>query len=253
MVDLAIPSDRVVAAPHPILPLSATNLSYATVAGTWVGPLDLTIGSGGSTVVLGPNGAGKSVLLRLLHGLLEPTTGTVVWNGGRADRGARLRQAMVFQDPVVLRRSVAANLRYALRIRGHTGTALRGRVEEWLGRATLLDLARRPAGVLSGGEKQRLAIARALCCEPDVVSLDEPTANLDNASIIAIEALLQAARRRGTKLIMVTHDLSQARRIAEDVVFMVAGKVVERGAAPAFFDSPATHQAQAFVEGKLVL
>ena len=114
-------------------------------------------------------------------------------------------------------------------------------------------LARRPAGVLSGGEKQRLAIARALCCEPDVVFLDEPTANLDNASIIAIEALLQAARRRGTKLIMVTHDLSQARSIAEDVVSMVAGKVVERGAAPAFFDSPATHQAQAFVEGKLVL
>ncbi|MEQ8249125.1 MAG: ATP-binding cassette domain-containing protein [Alphaproteobacteria bacterium] len=253
MVDLALPSDRTIVDRRPILPLRATDLSYTTAAGTWVGPLDLTIGPGGSTVILGPNGAGKSVLLRLLHGLLEPTTGRVEWRGARADRDLRLRQAMVFQDPVVLRRSVAANLRYALRIRGYTGAALRDRVEEWLGRATLSDLARRPAGVLSGGEKQRLAIARALCCAPDVVFLDEPTANLDNASIIAIEALLQAARTRGTKLIMVTHDLGQARRIAEDVVFMVGGKIVERGATPAFFDSPTTLQAQAFLEGKLVL
>jgi tungstate transport system ATP-binding protein len=253
MVDLSLRLGVVAAGPQPILPLAASHLTYATASGTWVGPVDLTIGQTGATVVLGPNGAGKSILLRLLHGLLEPTTGSVSWNGRPLDRDTRRRQAMVFQDPVVLRRSVAANLRYALRIHGFRGAALRDQVDEWLCRAGLTQLARRPATVLSGGEKQRLAVARALCGRPEVLFLDEPGANLDGASIIAIEDLLRAARDGGTKLILVTHDLNQARRIADDVVFMVAGKAKERAPASQFFDAPATDEARAFIDGRIVL
>ncbi len=253
MVDLALPQGAALASRRPILPLQATGLSYATTQGTWVGPVDLSIGAGGVTVVLGPNGAGKSVLLRLLHGLLEPTSGSVTWNGRTADRDARLRQAMVFQEPVVLRRSVAANLRYALRIRGLRGAALREAADQWLDRSDLARLARRPAAVLSGGEKQRLALARALCGEPEVLFLDEPTANLDGASIVSIESLLRTARDLGTKMIFVTHDLNQARRIADDVIFMASGKVCERAAADAFFETPETPEARAFIDGGIVL
>lgn len=253
MVDLALPRSMTADHQVPILPLMASQLSYATAAGTWVGPIDLTIGQAGVTVVLGPNGAGKSVLLRLLHGLLEPTSGTVTWNGRRLDRDMRLRQAMVFQSPVVLRRSVAANLRYALRIRGYRGAALHERVETWLNHADLIEQVRRPATVLSGGEKQRLAVARALCGRPDVLFLDEPGANLDGASIVAIENLLRGARDAGTKLVLVTHDLNQARRIADDVVFMVAGQARERAPAAQFFEQPQTPEAKAFIEGRIVL
>ncbi len=253
MADLALNLGVAAAARAPILPLSAIGLSYGTAAGTWVGPLELTIGGGGVTVVLGPNGAGKSVLLRLLHGLLAPTGGAVVWNGRPLDRETRLRQAMVFQDPVVLRRTVAANLRYALRIHGYRGDELKTQVEDWLARAGLARLARRPATVLSGGEKQRLAVARALCSAPEVLFLDEPTANLDGASIVAIEGLLRAARDLGTKLILVTHDINQARRIADDVVFMVGGRVHERAPATEFFGAPQTPEARAFIDGRIVL
>jgi len=253
MVDLALPRGAVAGQQLPILPLSAAKLSYGTSSGTWVGPIDLTIDQAGVTVVLGPNGAGKSVLLRLLHGLLEPTTGHVTWNGRPMDREIRLRQAMVFQSPVVLRRSVAANLRYALRIRGYRGAALHERLDAWLSHADLVPQARRPATVLSGGEKQRLAIARALCGGPDVLFLDEPAANLDGASVIAIEKLLQTARDNGTKLVLVTHDLHQARRMADEVVFMVAGQVRERAPASRFFDQPHNPQAQAFIDGRIVL
>jgi tungstate transport system ATP-binding protein len=253
MVELTASTDATFVRPPPILPLTAAGISYSTPAGTWVGPVDLTINEGGTTVVLGPNGAGKSVLLRLLHGLLTPTTGAIEWNGRRPDRAARLRQAMVFQNPVVLRRSVSANLRYALRIRGHRGADLHSRVATWLDRADLVGLARRPAGVLSGGEKQRLAIARALCGEPDVVFLDEPTANLDNASILAIENLLRGARGLGAKLVMITHDLNQARRLGDDVVFMLKGKVCERCSAEQFFSGPESREGQAFIDGQLVL
>jgi len=253
MVDLALPRVAADAGPRAILPLRASSLSYATATGTWVGPVDLTISAGGVTVVLGPNGAGKSVLLRLLHGLLEPSGGAVTWNGHPNERETRLRQAMVFQEPVVLRRSVAANLRFALRVHGVRGAALRDRVSEWLDRADLTRLARRPATVLSGGEKQRLALARALCTEPEVLFLDEPTANLDGASVVSIEALLGTARDLGTKLILVTHDLNQARRIADDVVFIVAGRVKERAPVATFFDAPQTPEARAFIEGGIVL
>ncbi|MEZ5659765.1 MAG: ATP-binding cassette domain-containing protein [Burkholderiaceae bacterium] len=174
--------------------LAARNLVLEIGGRRLIDGVDLNIEARKRTVVLGANGAGKSLLLRLLHGLLMPTSGQVLWQGERFGRDARLSQAMVFQRPVLLRRSVFANLNFALAVRGWRGTQRRARVADALQRARLTDLANRPARVLSGGEQQRLAVARALACEPRLLILDEPTASLDPASTHAIESLINEAR-----------------------------------------------------------
>jgi tungstate transport system ATP-binding protein len=205
------------------------------------------------TVIMGPNGAGKSLLLRLLHGLLEPSAGEVIWGGRPADNAIRLRQAMVFQRPVLLRRSALANLTHALRARGVPRRERHARAAKMLSAAGLGALARTPARLLSGGEQQRLAMARALSLEPDILFLDEPTANLDPASTLAIEQLIQRAHDKGAKIVLVTHDLGQARRLADEVVFLHRGRIEEQSPAGPFFDAPASARARAFLEGRLVL
>lgn len=212
--------------------------------------LDLTLERGTVTMVMGPNGAGKSLLLRLLHGMIAPTAGTVLWDGKPMSEAVRLKQAMVFQKPVLLRRSVAANIAFVLRLRGKASAAS---CEAILGRVNLLEQARQPARLLSGGEQQRLALARALALDPSVLFLDEPTASLDPASTAAIEAIVRAAHRRGTKIIFVTHDLGQARRLADEVVFMHRGRVVEHTPADRFFTAPVSKQARDYIDGRIVL
>ena len=236
-----------------MLPLEAQSLVYEIAGQRLVDGVDLTLGAGLRSVIIGPNGAGKSLLLRLLHGLLVPSAGRVLWSGRPADRAVRLRQAMVFQRPVLLRRSAAANIRYALRAHGVNGVALKARTRDWLERADLLALADQPARVLSGGEQQRLAIARALSHEPAVLFLDEPTASLDPASTIAIERLVQAAHTAGTKIVLVTHDLGQARRFADEVIFLYRGRVEEVSPAGRFFVAARSAKARAFLEGRIVL
>jgi len=236
-----------------MLPLQVEGLVFQAGAQRLIEDLDLRLERGPLTVVLGPNGAGKSLLLRLLHGLIAPSAGRILWGGQPLDRALRLRQAMVFQRPVLLRRSVAANLRYALKIKGVGGDEVRARTDRWLTHAGLAPLAGRPARVLSGGEQQRLALARALSREPDVLFLDEPTASLDPASVLAIEELIQTAHRGGTKVILVTHDLGQARRLADEVVFLYRGRVEDQGTAEGFFKRPASDKARAFVDGRIVL
>jgi tungstate transport system ATP-binding protein len=199
---------------------------------------------------MGPNGAGKSLLLRLLHGLLVPTSGVVLWGGRPLDAPLRRRQAMVFQRPVLLRRSAAANVRFALRLRGREQP---GRVSDLLGEVGLEAQAGQPARLLSGGEQQRLSLARALAVEPMVLFLDEPTASLDPASTAAIEAIVKRARLRGTKIIFVTHDVGQARRLADDVVFLNQGRVVEHTPARRFFDEPLGQAARDYLAGRLLL
>ena len=235
-----------------LLPLAVEGLVFEAGGRRLIDGLDLALQAGPLTVVLGPNGAGKSLLLRLLHGLIAPAAGRISWAGRAPDRALRLRQALVFQRPVLLRRSVAANLRYALAAHGIRGAERQARAEQWLARAGLAALARRPARLLAGGEQQRLALARALACEPEVLLLDEPTASLDPASALAIETLILAAREAGTKVVLVTHDLAQARRLAEQVVFLDRGRVEEVAPAEAFFDRPASERARAFVAGRLV-
>ena len=237
----------------PILPVEARGLVFEAGGRRLIDGLDLTLRPSMRTVVMGPNGAGKSLMLRLLHGLLQPTTGEILWAGRPADKAIRLRQAMVFQRPVLLRRSALANVTHALRARGMPRHERLARAHEMLAAAGLAALGRSPARLLSGGEQQRLAMARALGLGPDVLLLDEPTANLDPASTLAIEQLIQTAHDQGTKIVFVTHDIGQAKRLADEVVFLHRGRVEEQSPAGRFFEAPASLQASAFLEGRLVL
>jgi tungstate transport system ATP-binding protein len=206
---------------------------------------------GPRTVILGPNGAGKSLLLRLCHGLLPPSSGNITWTGA-APSTMRRSQAMVFQRPVLLRRSAAANIRYVLSLQGVPRYQRRSMVAEALEQAGLLYLAERPARMLSSGEQQRLALARAWALKPQVLFLDEPTASLDPAATQAVEVLLERIQHTGTKLLMTTHDLGQARRLADEVLFLHHGRLVEHAPASAFFTNPQSKEAAAFLEGKLL-
>jgi tungstate transport system ATP-binding protein len=205
--------------------------------------IDLELPAAGRTVVVGPNGAGKSTLLMALHGLIAPSAGVV---DGVPERP---RLALVFQRPVMLRRSVRANVEHALRIAGVPGAERLRRAEAALADMGLAYAARRPARALSGGEQQRLAIARAQALEPGCLLLDEPTSSLDPAAGAAIERHLLALSARGTGLVMTTHDLAQARRVAQHVVLMHRGRVVETGEAASFFAAPRTEAARRFLAG----
>jgi tungstate transport system ATP-binding protein len=199
-------------------------------------------------MIIGPNGAGKSLLLKLLHGLTAPTAGTIDWAGTTAAE-ARTRQALVFQKPVLLRRSVAANIDFVLKSRGKD-RAKRDMLLEHVG---LAHKAKQPARLLSGGEAQRLALARALATEPEVLFLDEPTASLDPASCLAIEGIVSEAKSRGVRVIFVTHDTGQARRMADDVLFLHGGRVIEYSPADTFFPEPRTQAARDYLQGRIVV
>jgi tungstate transport system ATP-binding protein len=241
------------ARPSP-LPLRLDAVSFAAGGVTILDRISLALEAGPRTVILGPNGAGKSVLLRLCHGLLRPTAGAIQWQGGRAaQRGAGRPDAMVFQRPVMLRRSVRANVEYGLKLAG-VGSAERRRIAlERLEAVGLAHLAGRPARRLSGGEQQRVALARAWALDPAVLFLDEPTANLDPAATRTVEAIVLAMHRAGAKIVMTTHDLGQAHRLADEIVFLHRGRVLERAPAERFFAGPASPEAAAFLRGELPL
>jgi tungstate transport system ATP-binding protein len=236
----------------PILPARVEGLAVELAGRRVLDGVGFTLGERKTTVVLGPNGAGKSVLLRVLHGLLPPTAGEVSWNGRPFDAAVRARQAMVFQKPVLLRRTVAANLAFALAARGVPRAERRRRVERLLAHFDLAALGDRPARRLSGGQQQRVALARALALEPELLFLDEPTASLDPAATLAIERLLRRAAAQGTRILLVTHDVAQARRLADEVIFLHRGRVLERTPAAEFFDRPRTPEAAAYLAGELL-
>lgn len=230
------------------LPLRAEGLGFAAGGVEIIRGLDLLLEPGAPTLILGPNGAGKSVLLRLLHGLLRPTAGALRWSLPEAE--ARRRQAMVFQRPVMLRRSALANVAYPLRLAGMPGAEAAARAA--LERVGLAALADRPARLLSGGEQQRLALARAWALAPEVLFLDEPTAALDPAATRQVEEIVAAIAAGGTKVVMTTHDLGQARRLAGDVLLLLQGRINARAPAETFFRDPPTPDAAAFLRGDLV-
>ena len=234
----------------PLLPLQARDLGFGVDGTTLIDGLTLTLEAGPLTVLMGPNGAGKSLLLRLLHGLIAPTAGRVTWGSNAPSKARRQEFAMVFQTPVLLRRSVGANIRFAMRLRGRAGSE---RLAALLRRVRLEDVAARPALRLSGGEQQRLALARALALEPTVLFLDEPTASLDPASTKLIEDLVLTTSASGTKVVFVTHDIGQAQRLADEVVFLHRGRVRERTPAENFFNRPASSEARAFLAGQLLV
>lgn len=237
-------------APDTVLPLRTEGLGFAAGGVQILSDVSLAIEAGAPTIVIGPNGAGKSVLLRLLHGLLTPTEGRVAW-GGTPGTAAR-RQSMVFQRPVLLRRSVLANAVYPLRLAGVAPAEREARARKALALVGLASFADRPARRLSGGEQQRLALARAAALHPEVLFLDEPCASLDPTATKAVEEIVAALAARGTKIVMTTHDLGQARRLAGEVVFVHRGRVTEHAPAAAFFAQPATPEAAAFLRGELV-
>lgn len=207
----------------------------------------LRLGDVRTTVIMGPNGAGKSLLLRLMHGLLRPDEGSIQCFGQALTSEVMRSQALVFQTPVLLRRTAAANVRFVLKARGLD----LDRVGEMLALVGLSAKAETPARRLSGGERQRLAIALAMATDPRVLFLDEPTASLDPASVLAIEKIVGDAAKRGVRIIFVSHDAGQARRLADDVVFMSDGRVVEHTPAAEFFDAPETLAAQDYLAGRL--
>ncbi|WP_424830834.1 ATP-binding cassette domain-containing protein [Ruegeria sp.] len=213
---------------------------------------ELVLDGPGPTLILGPNGAGKSLLLRCLHGLIAPDRGQVMFRDGPLTADHMARQAMVFQQPVLLRRSVSGNLDFVLKRQGLDRAARRKKIAELLVEGGLDGKARQAARSLSGGEAQRLAILRALATGPDTLFLDEPTSALDPSATQKIERMILRASARGVRVVMVTHDIGQARRLASDVVMMQGGQVVEHGAARQVLDAPSSPAARRYLAGGLV-
>ena len=213
--------------------------------------ISLRLEAGSPTVFIGPNGSGKTTLLRTAMGLLTPDAGRILWGGSPDASGTR--RALVFQRPVMLRRSVAGNLRYALAVAGVPRAQRAARTRALLQQVGLEELADRPAPRLSGGERQRLALARALAREPAVLFLDEPTASLDPAATLAIEDLVRKVSASGVKVVMTTHDLGEAARLAGEVMLMHRGRVVEAGPVAQLFGNPHTDEARRFIAGQLLV
>lgn len=233
-----------------LLPLCLAEVGFRANGRVILDRITAEVIVGPRTVILGANGAGKSVLMRICHGLLAPTSGAVRWNESEAP-GCTRRQAMVFQRPVMLRRSALANVEYALKVARVAPSDRRSRAVEALENVGVRHLADRPARVLSGGEQQRLALARAWALRPEVLFLDEPTANLDPSATREVEGIIAAIHAAGTKIVMTTHNLGQARRLADEILFLHAGRLTERAPADAFFERPVSAEAAAFIKGEL--
>ncbi len=232
-----------------ILPLSLEGVSYAVDGKPLLADITLTVQRGRRLVVMGANGAGKSLFLRVCHGLIDPTTGRRLWASGEARAQA---QAMVFQRPVMLRRSVAQNLDYPLALLGQSRASRAETVAHTLDRFGLSALADRPARLLSGGEQQRLALARAWAMRPQVLFLDEPSSALDPSATKVIEEMVEQFSDDGITIVMTTHNLGQARRLAQDIAFLHRGWLIEHGPAANFFAGPQTPEARAFLAGDLI-
>lgn len=238
-----------------ILPLIVDQVSLVLNRTLLIDHLNFRIEAGRRTVILGSNGAGKSLTMRLCHGLLQPSRGRILWQGPQGDDPHQVRQnqAMVFQKPVHLRRSVRENISFILSKRGFRGADLVARTNSALEHGRLEHLAARPARALSMGEQQRLALARVWVMKPSILFLDEPTASLDPAATKDVEALILALHQASTTIFFASHDIGQAQRIADDVIFMSSGRILEQGPADSFFDRPETREGRAYLNGELII
>jgi tungstate transport system ATP-binding protein len=234
-----------------IFPLQIRNACIKKSGAQIIGSINLELLDKGCTIVIGPNGSGKTSLLRLMHGLEKTSQGSVKWNVPHAQ--AYASQCFVFQTPVIMRRSVRENIAYPLIIRGERKKVAMQEADKWIENVGLEASAEKNAPVLSGGERQKLAVARALITNPKILFLDEPTTNLDGASTKEIERLVRQAQEAGTRIVMATHDFGQARRLGTDVLFMYRGQIHETSKADDFFPTPKTVEAKAFLAGEIVL
>ena len=233
-----------------LLPLRLHEATVRKRGARLVGPISLEVGGTGITVIIGPNGSGKTTLLRLMHGLEHASEGRVEWSAPLQD--ARRRQAFVFQSPIMMRRTVLDCIAYPLRLSGVKRHAARTRARVAAAEVGLGGILGVPAPFISGGEKQKLALARALIREPEILFLDEPCASLDGLATRDIEAQLLKASAAGVRIVMSTHDMGQARRLADEVLFLVGGEVCENRPAGEFFGQPGTPEARAFLRGEIV-
>jgi tungstate transport system ATP-binding protein len=238
-------------APTSDVPVALEDVSVLIGTVALLDGVSLQVSPGAPTVLIGPNGAGKTTLLRVAMGLIAPSRGRITW-AGREDAPPD-RRAIVFQRPAMLRRSTAANIRYALAAAAAPRATRNERIRELLSLVGLDGFERRPAPRLSGGEQQRLALARALARDPDLLLLDEPTASLDPAATKAIEDILGSVAARGVKVVMSTHDLGQAKRIGGDIALLHRGRLIEHAAAADFFAAPRTEEAKRFIAGELLV
>ena len=209
--------------------------------------------------IIGPSGAGKSTLLRIINLLIAPDAGELLFSGrkpprGRKDRLAlQRRMTLVSQAPLLFTMSVWDNVAYGLKARGYTRKKIKERVNYLLEQVGLQELADQRADTLSGGEGQRVALARAVAFEPEILLLDEPTANLDPFNVELMEKLiLQLKQETEMTIVMVTHNIFQARRVADQVVFLYEGRVVEAGKTEKLFSNPEDDRTRAFIEGRMV-
>ncbi|NKB57686.1 MAG: ATP-binding cassette domain-containing protein [Alphaproteobacteria bacterium] len=232
-----------------ILPLQVRDLRYEVDGTSLIKDISFTLNGGSRTIILGHNGAGKSLLLRLCHGLIPPTGGDIIWRGP-AEEPAR-HQAMVFQRPMMLRRTAAGNVDFALKMRGIPRAERRPLVVDALKQTRLHRHADRQARTLSFGEQQRLALARAWAMKPDILFLDEPTASLDPAVTRSIEDLINLIHDAGTKIVMSTHDLGQARRLADEILFLHRGRLIAHAPAQDILNHPGSEEVRAFIAGEL--
>jgi len=238
-------------APMTDLPILFEDVSVLARHAAILDGITRTFSAGAPTILIGPNGSGKTTLLRAAMGLIAPSKGRIT-RGGRAG-SPPVRRAIVFQRPVMLRRRAVGNIHYALAAAGVPRAERKARADELLQLVGLSELANRPARRFSGGEQQRLALARALAKDPEIIFLDEPTASLDPAATKALEDIIRNVAARGIKVVMSTHDLGEARRLAGEIILMHRGRVIETAAAETFFDNPRTDEARRFVAGELLV
>ena len=235
---------------HDLTPIQFKDLSVILGQKIILDKINCKIKSNSITAVLGPNGAGKSIFLQTINGLFSIQSGRLNFNLMEINQEIRKQQAMVFQNPVLLRRTVIANLQFISNLRNKESNRL---LKKILSKVGLEGYEKKPARLLSGGEKQRLSMARALIINPNLLLLDEPTANLDPYSLNLIEDLVLEENSIGKTIIFTTHDMSQAKRLATDVIFLNKGKVLEQTISKTFFKSPKTLEAQKYINGEILI
>jgi len=235
---------------HDLTPIQFVDLSVVLGQKLILDKINCKIKSNSITAVLGPNGAGKSIFLQTINGLVFIQSGRLTFNSMQNNQEIREQQAMVFQTPVLLRRTVMANMQFVSNLRNKKSNQL---LKNLLDKVGLEGYEEKPARLLSGGEKQRLSMARALIVNPSLLLLDEPTANLDPYSLNLIEDLVLEENSIGKTVIFTTHDMSQAKRLATDVIFLNKGKVLEQTVSKTFFKKPKSFEAQKYINGEILI
>ncbi len=243
-------SKKVLEDTHNLTPIQLTDLSVVLSQKIILDKINCKIKSNSITAVLGPNGAGKSIFLQTINGLVSVQSGRLTFNLMENNQEIREQQAMVFQTPVLLRRTVMANMQFVSKLRNKESNRSLNNI---LNKVGLEGYEKKPARLLSGGEKQRLSMARALIVNPNLLLLDEPTANLDPYSLNLIEDLVLEENSIGKTVIFTTHDMSQAKRLATDVIFLNKGKVLEQTVSKRFFKNPKTLEAQKYINGEILI